>query len=70
MSKIKNIYRKLYRKYGDSPISVKARDKKQQYSRFKNLLRCCEISKNDTNIICKSIKNTQFFKNNRAWHKK
>ena len=48
MSKIKNIYRKLYRKYGDSPISVKARDKKQQYSRFKNLLRCCEISKNDT----------------------
>ncbi len=48
MSKIKNVYRDLFKKYGDSPISVKARDKKQQYKRFKNLIRCCEISKNDT----------------------
>lgn len=48
MSNVKSIYRKLYKKYGDSPFSVKARDKKQQYSRFKNLIRCCDISKNDT----------------------
>jgi ubiquinone/menaquinone biosynthesis C-methylase UbiE len=48
MNKIKNIYRNLFKKHGDSPISVKARDKKQQYNRFKNLIRCCEISKNDT----------------------
>ena len=48
MSKIKNIYKELFKIHGDSPIAVKAASKDQQYKRFHNLLRCCNISKGDT----------------------
>lgn len=48
MTKVKNIYKGLFKKYGDSPTAVKAASKDQQYKRFQNLLRCCKISKNDT----------------------
>ena len=45
MSNIKKLYKKLFMKHGDSPYAVKAKDKKQQYKRFENLIRCCDIKK-------------------------
>ena len=48
MNNIKKLYKKLFIKHGDSPYAVKAKDKKQQYKRFKNLIKCCDIKKDDT----------------------
>ena len=41
------LYKNLYKKYGFSPCSVKARDTKQQYLRFKHLISLIDIKKND-----------------------
>lgn len=48
MSEIKKLYKGLFLKHGDSPYAIKARDKKQQYKRFANLIRCCDLKKGDT----------------------
>ena len=41
------LYKNLYKKFGISPSSVKARDTKQQYLRFKHLISLVNIKKND-----------------------
>ena len=47
MSEIQKLYKGLFLKHGDSPYAIKARDKKQQYKRFINLIRCCDFKKGD-----------------------
>ena len=41
------LYKSLYKKFGISPGSVKARDAKQQYLRFKHLISLVDIKRND-----------------------
>jgi SAM-dependent methyltransferase len=41
------LYKNLYKKFGISPSSVKARNAKQQYLRFKHLISLINIKKND-----------------------
>ena len=48
MSEIQKLYKDLFLKHGDGPHAIKARDKKQQYKRFTNLIRCCDFKKGDT----------------------
>ena len=48
MSEIQKLYKGLFLKHGDSPYAIKARNKKQQYKRFTNLIRCCDLKKGDT----------------------
>tara|TARA_B100000795_G_scaffold65500_1_gene44576 strand:+ start:36265 stop:36885 length:621 start_codon:yes stop_codon:yes gene_type:complete len=46
-NKIFSLYKDLYKKFGVSPNSVKARNVKQQNLRFKHLVNLIEIKKND-----------------------
>jgi SAM-dependent methyltransferase len=46
-NKIFYLYKNLYKKFGVSPSSVKARDRKQQYLRFKHLVSLINIKEND-----------------------
>ena len=46
--KIHSIYKDLYLKYGDNIASVKSRNQKQQYVRFKYLINCINFKKNES----------------------
>ena len=46
--KIYTLYKNLYLKHGNSAASVKARNKKQQSLRFKHLIDCLNIKKNES----------------------
>ena len=46
--KIHSIYKNLYLKYGDNIASVKSRNQNQQYMRFRYLMDCIKVKKNES----------------------